>query len=803
MKFESIKRVVRVVLLFSVLLPLLFACKHNQGNQEGEKIEEKELFLDTFKVGDNVYQKDENKISVTTDVLNEGDIKGVVFKDASGNNVENVAWKMKPDRIRLGNENKKIQILVTTPPKGYKAFESAEITVIKELVAPKVTSITVHGAHADISKTPFVVRSPKPTVTPPTVINGQRYGDILVQFDKVVEEATIRWEGLPSTTPLVNPEDVAHVKFKVPAKEGAWLEGEYKLDIIFDTPSLSIKSLKITDQDGDTELNEPLKPRVNLKNSKDNVIANDVKVEWMGEFIDGSELSSVQVSYEGLPLNGLEVGVEKTFKIKVAEKPKKYKAFEATIAVMRANKALVLKSISLFGTDVSVADLNNLRKEVDTLTTFIKKGDIKAKFTKPDHSELDVVCELIGDDKLPLNAGVENEIGFRVPATKDYAEYRGVAKITHKAEWDKMIKLPIPDGGVTFKTGLKDEDDVKMTTKVEIGQFPVSYKLWNDVCDWAISGAGSTKGYQNVQNLKKYGQNGCLQKDPKFLNPPVVDDGRTYPATSMTYHSVLVWCNIYSEMKGYAPVYYKPVQGKIDVTYEKNNKPYTIIQRVTVDSSLTKDQVAELVLRDPLQAENFLKYTDEVWNNIRDNYVKVAMLTAKDAKFDDNVESGFRLIQPYEWQFAGRLTLTKHKYIVAGLTFNHEGKDYYFANKDCAPGSMGYGEDGSEIEKVAWISANSQVNGKLQTHPIGTRRPTDLGIYDLAGNIGSWTNFWEKATHGDGSISQGETKNDYLIRAVGGGFADPASRCVLDSLGAPSQDARFDLNGLRLARTLK
>lgn len=807
--FKSIKKIASAILLFSVLVPFFFACKHDKGSNTttNNTTSEKELVLDSFKVGDSVYQKDTKKISVTVANLKKRNIKEVAFKDASGNAVDNVAWDMDPEdgvKLNLGEE-KTFKIVVKAPPAGFKSFDSGDITVMRELVAPKVTKLSVHGVNADLTKDPFEVRIPHPTVDAPFVDpsgSGKIWGDINILFDKDVPLQSITWTGLPNAgNKIAKPEDFANVTFTVAEKAGSWKAGEYRLKVIFDTPVLSLKSLTITGQDGDTEFETPLKVKVNLQNNKDGVVAGDIAATWEGAYIEAADLAAVQPTYEGLPLSNLAVGTPKTFKLKVAAVDRKYKSFEAEVTVMRANQALVLTELTILGTSVSVAGPDNFKKTVSTETTFVKKGDIKAKFTKPDGQPLEVDCALTGGARVPLEAGVENNIGFKVPATTQYAEYRGVAKIKHNANWENMMKMPIPDGGVTFKSGGRNDDyDRTISTKFEIGQFPVSKQLWDKVCDWA-AGQPEQKGYKNIDVLKKVGQNGSFGATSKKLGTPMTDTTRVYPVTLTTYHAAIVWCNMYSEMKGYAPVYYKPEKDKLDVTFKTINTPYTFVQEVKVADTLDREAIDKLVLRDALDATNFKDYTDEQWNNIRDNYIKAAMLTAEQAKCDDK-ESGFRLIQTYEWEFAGRLTFTKHKDTTTSL-LNHEGKTYYFANQNCAPGSLGFGSEGSEIKKVAWCSGNSAIDEKLQTHPIGTKPSTDLGIYDLSGNVGSWTNTFEHSTDGNGVPKTTETKTDYYLRVIGGGFDMPHDRCMVSSWGVPSVDARWDNSGLRLVRTLK
>ncbi|MEI6174781.1 MAG: SUMF1/EgtB/PvdO family nonheme iron enzyme [Bacteroidota bacterium] len=71
----------------------------------------------------------------------------------------------------------------------------------------------------------------------------------------------------------------------------------------------------------------------------------------------------------------------------------------------------------------------------------------------------------------------------------------------------------------------------------------------------------------------------------------------------------------------------------------------------------------------------------------------------------------YRLPTEAEWEFAARGGVKSMGYVFAG---------------------------GDKIDKIAW----NDNNAKKTTHPVGTKQPNELGIYDMSGNVFEWCTDW-------------------------------------------------------------
>jgi formylglycine-generating enzyme required for sulfatase activity len=107
----------------------------------------------------------------------------------------------------------------------------------------------------------------------------------------------------------------------------------------------------------------------------------------------------------------------------------------------------------------------------------------------------------------------------------------------------------------------------------------------------------------------------------------------------------------------------------------------------------------------------------------------------------------------------------------------------------------GYKYSGSNnVDDVAWYSGN---NGKT-THPVGTKLPNELGIYDMSGNVWEWVNDWYGRYSANAETNpQGPSSGSGRV-VRGGSWSSDAYFCRVSFRYIIDPDDRNDDLGFRL-----
>ncbi len=111
--------------------------------------------------------------------------------------------------------------------------------------------------------------------------------------------------------------------------------------------------------------------------------------------------------------------------------------------------------------------------------------------------------------------------------------------------------------------------------------------------------------------------------------------------------------------------------------------------------------------------------------------------------------------------------------------------------------SQGYLYSGSDnIDEVAWYYENSN----LTTHPVGTKQPNELGLYDMSGNVWEWCWDWYSDYSSDSQTDPVGPTSGMTRIYRGSGWAYNAVSCRVTNRKSYTPSYDFNFLGIRLVR---
>ena len=179
--------------------------------------------------------------------------------------------------------------------------------------------------------------------------------------------------------------------------------------------------------------------------------------------------------------------------------------------------------------------------------------------------------------------------------------------------------------------------------------------------------------------------------------------------------------------------------------------------------------------------------TQELWN---------AVMGSNPSKFTGNMQ---RPVEKVTWNDCQTFISKLNQ--LTGETFRLPTEAQWEYAARGGNKSKGYTYSGSnEIDEVAWYYDN---NSDRTTHPVKTKAPNELGIYDMSGNVDEWCSDWYGSYSSTTQTDPTGPATGFLRVTRGGCWNYPAANCrvAVRNYSAPdSVPAEIrDCLGLRLA----
>ena len=268
-----------------------------------------------------------------------------------------------------------------------------------------------------------------------------------------------------------------------------------------------------------------------------------------------------------------------------------------------------------------------------------------------------------------------------------------------------MIRVPVPDGGITFPVGI-DDDTATIYSAFYLGETTISFGLYQAVCFWAEKEKTGIR-YTNLYY-------------PDYQYPSKIDNMNSifdYPICGVTYFELLVWCNAYTEWY--------------------NEKYGTNFTPVYTESSGTPIRNAKKAYSPTYMGGYWLEGV--YFSNAEECFETYYKYLSEHPKMEDylnNIETsgtGFRLPTPNEWELAARWrgddSTNSVTNLINGIDFSNQ--PVKFTKGNSVSGANDWVGNLNESHQYAVFEYNSR--GKLFLSK--TKKPNTLGFYDMCGNL--------------------------------------------------------------------
>jgi formylglycine-generating enzyme required for sulfatase activity len=140
-------------------------------------------------------------------------------------------------------------------------------------------------------------------------------------------------------------------------------------------------------------------------------------------------------------------------------------------------------------------------------------------------------------------------------------------------------------------------------------------------------------------------------------------------------------------------------------------------------------------------------------------------------KLNEQMKLNYRLPTEAEWEYAARGGMNSRGYKYSGSNF---------------------------VDSIAWRDGNAD----KRTHPVGMKKPNELGIYDMSGNVWEWCSDWYQQDYysiAPPQDPQGPSQATFRVMRGGSWFHDLTGLRTTDrDSGDPSW--RYGYVGFRLCR---